>query len=55
MNGFPILSVMTWAPFVAALIVMFFARRRPRLVRWTSLAGATVSLVASLWSLGVRP
>ena len=49
MTGIPVLSVMTWAPFVSALIVMFFARRRPMLVRWTSLAGATVSLVASLW------
>ena len=45
----PVLSVMTWAPFVAALIVMFFARHRPLLVRWVSLIGATVSLVASLW------
>src|SRR5688572_27314380 len=49
MNSIPVLSVMTWAPFVSALIVMFAARRRPMLVRWTSLAGATVSLVASLW------
>src|SRR5687768_7451294 len=49
MNGIPVLSIMTWAPFVSALIVMFTARRRPMLVRWTSLAGATVSLVASLW------
>ena len=49
MNGFPILSVMTWAPFVAALAVMFFARRNPLLVRLLSLAGASVSLVASLW------
>ena len=49
MNGIPVLSVMTWAPFVSALVIMFFARRRPMLVRWTSLAGATVSLVASLW------
>ncbi|MEQ1574550.1 MAG: NuoM family protein [Vicinamibacterales bacterium] len=49
MTGFPVLSVMTWAPFVAALIVMFFARHKPLLVRWVSLAGATVSLVASLW------
>jgi len=40
---------MTWAPFVAALAVMFAARQRPLLVRWLSLAGATVSLVASLW------
>jgi NADH-quinone oxidoreductase subunit M len=40
---------MTWAPFVAALIVMFFARHSPLLVRWVSLIGATVSLVASIW------
>ena len=46
---FPILSIMTWAPFVSALVIMFFARHRPLLVRWTSLAGAAVSLVASLW------
>ena len=45
----PILSIMTWAPFVAALVIMFVARNRPLLVRWASLAGATVSLVASLW------
>ena len=49
MTRFPILSVMTWAPFVAALIVMAFARHRPLLVRWTSLFGAAVSLVASVW------
>jgi len=49
MNGVPILSIMTWAPFVAALVVMFFARQRPLLVRWASLVGATVSLVASVW------
>ena len=49
MSGLPILSIMTWAPFVAALVIMFTARHRPQLVRWTSAAGATVSLVASLW------
>ena len=48
----PVLSIMTWAPFVAALIVMFFARHRPLLVRWTSLIGATVSLLASVWVYG---
>ena len=48
-TGLPILSIMTWAPFVAALVIMFFARQRPLLVRWTSLIGATVSLVASVW------
>ena len=40
---------MTWAPFVSALIIMFFARQRPLLVRWTSVVGTFVSLVASLW------
>jgi NADH-quinone oxidoreductase subunit M len=49
MNGIPLLTVMTWAPFVSALLVMFLARRRPLLVRWLSLAGATISLVASVW------
>src|SRR5687767_10612521 len=49
MTPLPVLSVMTWAPFVSALIIMFFARRSPLLVRWTAVAGATVSLVASVW------
>src|SRR6185503_3939032 len=49
MTNLPILSIMTWAPFVAALVVMFAARHHPLLVRWVSLAGATVSLVASVW------
>jgi NADH-quinone oxidoreductase subunit M len=49
MSDLPILSIMTWAPFVAGLVVMFFARTRPLLVRLASLAGATVSLVCSLY------
>jgi NADH-quinone oxidoreductase subunit M len=49
MNRLPVLSIMTWAPFVSALVIMFFARRRPLLVRWTSAIGAGISLVASLW------
>jgi NADH-quinone oxidoreductase subunit M len=40
---------MTWAPFVSALLIMFVARHRPRLVRWISVAGTAISLVASLW------
>ena len=40
---------MTWAPFVAALIIMFLGRRRPLLVRWTAVLGAFVSLAASLY------
>jgi NADH-quinone oxidoreductase subunit M len=49
MNQIPILSVMTWAPFVSAIIIMFAARHRPLLVRWTAAIGTAISLVASLW------
>lgn len=49
MNGLPVLSIITWAPFVSALVIMFFARHRPLLVRWTSAVGAGISLVASVW------
>ena len=45
----PLLSVMTWAPFVSAIIIMFAARHRPLLVRWTALIGTAISLIASLW------
>ena len=48
MKGLPLLSIMTWAPFVSAIIIMFFARHRPLLVRLTALVGASVSLIASL-------
>ncbi len=49
MNGFPILSVITWAPFVSALVIMFAARHRPLLVRWTAVIGTGVSLGLSIW------
>ena len=49
MNRLPLLSIMTWAPFVSALVIMFVARRRPLLVRWTAAIGTGISLVASLW------
>jgi NADH-quinone oxidoreductase subunit M len=39
---------MTWAPFASALVIMFCARRRPLLVRGTSVIGAGISLAASL-------
>ena len=45
----PLLSVMTWAPFISALVIMFFARHRPRMVRWTAVVGTTISLLASVW------
>ena len=43
------LSVMTWAPFVSALLIMFVARHRPLLVRLIALVGTAISLIASLW------
>ena len=32
-SGLPVLSIITWSPFVAALVIMAFARHRPLLVR----------------------
>jgi NADH-quinone oxidoreductase subunit M len=49
MNRIPLLSVMTWAPFLSAIVIMFAARHRPLLVRWTALVGSAISLAASLW------
>ncbi len=49
MNGLPLLSIMTWAPFVAALVIMAVGRSRPRVVRLTASAGALVSTVVALW------
>jgi NADH-quinone oxidoreductase subunit M len=45
----PLLSVMTFAPLVSALLIMFGARGRPLLVRWIAVAGTLVSFVASAW------
>ena len=49
MSGVPVLSVITWAPFVAALIIMAFARHRPLLVRLTATLGAALPLALSVW------
>jgi NADH-quinone oxidoreductase subunit M len=49
MSRLPILSIMTWAPVLSALVIMFAARHRPLLVRWTAVVGTGISLVASLW------
>jgi hypothetical protein len=49
MTGVPILSIVMWAPFVAALVIMAWARHRPLLVRWTAVIGASVPLVLAIW------
>ena len=46
---FPVLSVITWMPFVGALLIMFTARRNPLAVRLIATATTAVSVVLSLW------
>ena len=45
---FPLLSVITWMPFIGALLVMFTARHSPLAVRLISLATTSVSTVLSV-------
>ena len=49
MKGVPTLSIITWAPFVGAVLIMFLARHRPLLVRWIALVSTTMSLGLSIW------
>jgi NADH-quinone oxidoreductase subunit M len=49
MTAFPLLSAITWAPFVGALLIMFTARHRPLAVRLIAAATTGVSVVLSLW------
>jgi NADH-quinone oxidoreductase subunit M len=46
--SFPVLSIITWAPFVGALLIMFLARRNALLVRWLAVVSTSVSLVLSV-------
>jgi NADH-quinone oxidoreductase subunit M len=48
MTGWPVLSAITWAPFVGAVLIMFTARHRPLLVRWLAVASTGVALVLSI-------
>ena len=48
MSSFPILSIITWAPFVGAILIMFMARRNAALVRWLAVVSTSVSLVLSI-------
>jgi NADH-quinone oxidoreductase subunit M len=45
----PVLSIVTWAPFAAALVIMAWGRHRPLLVRWTAVAGASIPLALAIW------
>src|SRR5437899_2862024 len=48
MSGWPVLSIITGAPFVGPLLIMFAARRRPLLVRGIAVASTGVSLLLTL-------
>ncbi|MFQ5521422.1 MAG: NuoM family protein, partial [Candidatus Methylomirabilia bacterium] len=49
MSSFPVLSVITWAPFVGAVLIMFFARHRPQAVRLIAAVSTGLSLALSLY------
>ncbi|HXH82373.1 MAG TPA: NADH-quinone oxidoreductase subunit M [Candidatus Tectomicrobia bacterium] len=46
---FPVLSIITWAPFVGAVLIMFGARHNPLAVRLIALATTAVSAVLSVF------
>jgi NADH-quinone oxidoreductase subunit M len=48
MSGIPVLSVITWAPFVGALLIMFTARHSPLAVRLIATATTGVSAALSV-------
>src|SRR5262249_38989930 len=48
MHGGPVLSILTWAPFVGAVLIMFPARHRPLLVRAIAVASTGLALVVAL-------
>src|SRR3989441_1008193 len=56
--GIPVLSLITWAPFVGALLIMFTARHHPRAVRLIAAisTGVSAALVLCLfYELAVLP
>jgi len=47
--GLPVLSLVTWAPFVGALLIMFTSRHRPLAVRVIAVVATGISMVGALW------
>ena len=45
----PVLTIMTWSPFIGALLIMFTARHRPLAVRLIATVTTGVSAVLSVW------
>ncbi|MBX6341262.1 MAG: NADH-quinone oxidoreductase subunit M [Thermomicrobiaceae bacterium] len=48
MNGIPILSLMTYAPLVGALVIFFWPRASARAARWVALISSLVAFALSL-------
>jgi NADH-quinone oxidoreductase subunit M len=48
MSRLPLLSIITWAPFVGAVLIMFTARHRPLLVRLIAATATGLSLLGSV-------
>jgi NADH-quinone oxidoreductase subunit M len=46
---FPVLTVITWMPFIGALLIMFTARHRPLAVRLIAAVTTGISTVLSIW------
>jgi len=49
MTTFPVLSLITWSPFVGALLIMFTARRHPLAVRLIGAVTTGLSAAGALW------
>ena len=49
MTGVPVLSIVTWAPFLGAVAIMFLARHSPLAVRLIATVSTAVSTALSLW------
>ena len=47
-NGIPILTLITWAPFLGAVLIMFTARHHPLAVRLIAAVTTGISLVLSV-------
>src|SRR5712691_12840811 len=45
----PVLSLITWSPFVGALLIMFTARHRPLAVRLIATVTTGISAALSIW------
>ncbi|HLI50660.1 MAG TPA: NADH-quinone oxidoreductase subunit M, partial [Thermomicrobiaceae bacterium] len=52
MDGFPILSFITYAPAVGAAIIFFWPRATKNATRWIAMIASIVSLILSLVMIG---